>query len=249
MSLPVLAPAGGSADLQRYEVRSRVEILALLRALIERRAPATVHFDHGEDFIVSTLLAVNPDFEELVLDPSGDEAANRRLLRSQRMTVVSRLDRVRIQFVVQGAQLTAWNKLPALRVRIPRSVLRLQRRDSYRIAPPIANPLSCGIPDPAVEGRRHALRILDISCGGVALLVGEEPLPLEPGMVLGGCVLSLPGIGEVSFAAEVRNVSRPGDGDAQAMRCGLRFIGMAQRTVTLIQRYILKLERDRIART
>lgn len=238
----------GTADLGRFEIHSRVEILAILRSLIERRAPATVYFSRGEDFIVSGLLAVNPGFEELVLDPSADEAANRRLLRAQRLTLVSALDQVRIQFSVQSAQLTTWQKLPALRVRIPKSVLRLQRRDSYRIAPPLARPLVCSIPAAPGEARKHELRILDISCGGLAVLVSVERVPLEAGMMLEGCALQLPELGTVSFSAEVRSVAAAGGPGAGGTRCGLRFADMPQQTVTLIQRYILKLERDRLVR-
>jgi len=70
-------------------------------------------------------------------------------VRSQRIAFVAFLNQVKAQFVVPHAEPTTWEGLPAIRVRVPDSVLRLQRREYYRIQPPVARPLLCSLPDPA----------------------------------------------------------------------------------------------------
>lgn len=240
-----IAPGAAAEDLERYQLYSRIEILALLRVLIERRAPITVRFDGGEDFIVSALLAVNPDFEELVFDAAAQEAANRRLLAAPRLVFSASLDGVRIQFATQRAAPTTFEALAALRVRVPDMVLRLQRRDHFRIAPPLARPLELDAPDPA--GGRVKLRVLDISCGGLAVAIAPPGVALQTGELLRGCCVELPEGARIVFDAEVRSVE-PGRAPGGASRCGLRFVNLPGRALTALQRYILRLDRERRAR-
>lgn len=239
--------AAGAAveDLERYLLHSRVEILALLRVLIERRAPVTVRFDGGEDFIVSALLAVNPDFEELVFDAAAQDATNRRLLAAPRLVFGTVLDGVRIQFATQRAAATTFEALPALRVRLPDSVLRLQRRDHFRIAPPLARPLALDAPD--ASGARVKLRVLDISCGGAAVALAPPGVALQTGELLRGCAIELPEGMRIVFDAEVRSVE-PGRAPGGASRCGLRFLNLPGTALAALQRYILRLDRERRAR-
>jgi c-di-GMP-binding flagellar brake protein YcgR len=238
------APEVSAEDLERFQIHSRIEIVTVLRALIERRAQLTVHYGQGEEFMLSTLVAVNPDYEELVFDCSGDQGANARLLRSPRLNFVSSLEQVRIQFSAQRAEATAYDGLPAFRVRIPDALLRLQRRDYFRIAPPLASALVARIADPRESSRTAELRILDISAGGIAVADVPQGLRLETGMVLEQCAVQLPDVGAVSFKAEVCNVV-PNGAPGGAVRCGLRYLDMPGAIAARIQRYILKLDRDR----
>src|SRR5206468_6010297 len=74
-----------ASEFERYQVHSRLEIVAILRSLIEHRSLVTVSFGGRDDFIVSALLAVNPDFEELIIDHGADPATNVRLLQAPRL--------------------------------------------------------------------------------------------------------------------------------------------------------------------
>lgn len=242
---PFALLSGVEEDLERYRLYSRVEILALLRVLIERRATVTVQADAPDDFIVSTLLAVNPDFEELVFDAAANDAANRRLLEAGRLSFSTSLDGVRIHFATQRAAPTVFDGLAALRVRVPETVLRLQRRDHFRVAPPLARPLELEAPHPA--GGRVRLRVLDISCGGAAVALAPPQLALAPGELLRGCAVELPGPVRLVFDAEVRSVE-PGRGPGGATRCGLKFVNLPGAALTAIQRYVLQLDRERRAR-
>lgn len=235
-------------DAERFEVRERVEVLALLRAVIVRRAPLSVHFGDGGEFMVTSLLAANPEFEELVFDCSGDEEANQRLVRSSRIRFVSQLDRVRIEFGATSAERILCGDLPALRARIPAALLRLQRREDYRIALPLARPLLARLPHPYERERSVELRVLDLSRGGIAVAAAPPRVPLDTGMVLEGCSLPLPEASRVGFDAEVSHVMPTAAADGTT-RCGLRFIDLRGATLAQIQRFVLRLERERGARS
>ena len=68
-----------SVDMERFQVYSRVEILAVLRAIQAQRVLMTLYFNHGDEFILTTLLSVNPEFEEMVFDAGPDKQLNKRL--------------------------------------------------------------------------------------------------------------------------------------------------------------------------
>ncbi len=234
-------------DLESYRIHSRVEVLMLLRELSAQRAKVTLHFDGGSRFNVTSLLAVNPEFEELVFDCGSDAEANGQLLRASTLTFVTFLDQIRIQFSAHRAEPTIHGGLPALRVRMPDSVVRLQRREYYRVATPLVKPLFCEVPDPADERRTLPLRVLDLSAGGFALHLPGDKSPFSVGDALEGCSLDLPEAGRVIFNASVRSIAlhaRPA-----GLRVGCAFVRLPGHAHKLVQRQILDLERARQARS
>lgn len=179
----------------------------------------TVHFGGAQDFVVSAVLAVNPDFEEVVLDYGADEAAMQRLLRAERLRITTHLDHVRIHFQTDVASMGAFDSGPAFRVRLPDSVLRFQRRDAYRLKIPLGRPLLCDIPraegDPAPA--MH-VRVRDISVAGVGLIDYPKDLRVAVGMVWPGCRIDLPDLGPLVADIEVMHAS-----DGETRRCGCLF--------------------------
>lgn len=244
----MLLPSPPSDAAERCRLSARAEVLSYLRQAVERRATVAAFFGGGNDRFATTLLSVNPQFEELVFDCSGDPEANAAILRSGRITFVTVIDDVKVQFDTQRAEATVFDGLPAYRTRIPSSLLRLQFREFFRVAPPLSRPLACRLPDPRQRGAVLELRVLDISAGGLALLLPCE-LPLEVGDRIPECRVALTEVGEIVFEAEVRSLlsyTGPGAGDG-AWRCGLRFVALPGTQTALVQRYVMKLQRERIA--
>ena len=234
-------------DLESYRIHSRVEILMLLRELTAQRTKVTLHFDGGSRSIPTCLLAVNPEFEELVFDCGSDAEANGQLLRANTLTFVTFLEQIRIQFSAHRAEPTILEGLPALRVRMPESVVRLQRRENYRVVTSLVKPLVCEVPDPTDDPRTLPLRVLDLSAGGLALHVPGEKSPFSIGDALEGCSLDLPEAGRVIFNASVRSLAlhaRP-----PGLRVGCAFVRLPGHAHKLVQRQILDLERARQSRT
>jgi flagellar brake protein len=191
-----------SVDMERFQVYSRVEILAVLRAIHAQRVLMTLYFNHGDEFILTTLLSVNPEFEEMVFDAGPDKQLNKRLTDSQRIIGVAFVDSVKVQFNATRAESTTFEGSPAFRLRLPDSVLRLQRRNYFRIPTPIAKPLKCTVarpvppepvaPDAAAKPKVVELTVVEIGCGGLALTMNPDELRIEPGTSLEQFTLELP---------------------------------------------------------
>src|SRR5687767_14853904 len=166
----------------RYQVRSVLEIGRILRGLVAHRALMTAHAGEHGAFFVTAVLEVDDDAGTMVCDYGVDAALTERLLAAPSLTFVTQLDHVRVQFSVTGAAAIDYEGSPAFRVDMPEVVVRLQRREHYRLKVPRGRPLYCQLAPPAeagsAEGKRIAVPVYDISCGGVALAGWQgEPVP------------------------------------------------------------------------
>ena len=91
--------------------------------------------------------------------------------------------------------------------------------------------------------------VLDISSGGLAILLPPNEPALEPDTVLADCRLMLPETGPIVTSLRVRNLFRITNRDGSTMlRAGCEFTDLSSSMASTIQRYILKAERERNAR-
>ena len=241
----VCAPELHEQDFERFLVHDKLEIISILRALQAERETVSMHW--GSDrFALTMLMAVNPEFEEMVFDCTNDPGVNRRLTQCERITMVAVTGGVKIQFTARFPDATVFEGHPALRMRLPDLVLRLQRREYFRIPASIA----CQV---AVEGEGRVrvleLRVADISLGGLALVADKNFLDLECGEVLPNCRISLGSLGTLAVSLAVGNISetRTRSG-GRLQRIGCSFEQLPRNMETLVSRYIAQVERERRAR-
>ena len=101
------------------------------------------------------------------------EEMNQRALQAEKLTAATMLDKVKIQFSLAGLQATQASGRPVFAAHLPETVLRLQRREFFRLPTPIANPLKCRT-TLRIDGEAAQdldINLLDISGGGVGLMM------------------------------------------------------------------------------
>ncbi|MEW6164225.1 MAG: flagellar brake protein [Pseudomonadota bacterium] len=236
-------------EYSQFMLRSHAEIQVVLRGLYDHVAQITVFFNEGKDMLLTTLAAVADDHLVLDYGPSGE--MNRKALEAEKHFCVTTLDKVRVQFILRGFGKTEFGGRPAFRCALPEEVLRLQRREFYRLVTPILHPLKCLMPIPLPNGDRHLhdASVFDISGGGLGISAPPEGIPFDTDMEFPGCHVDLPEVGVVDGTLKVRSlfeiVLRSG---ARVHRAGCEFVKLPGPMMTLIQRYIIKVERERKAR-
>ena len=233
-----------------YRVESRREIVALLRQIADKRQLVRILLQGEADVCVTSLLEVDPDRGVLVLDRSIDRDQNRRILAAGRVNCETSLDKIRILFVLDEAREIDYDGGTALEADIPDTLVRLQRREYYRMETPVTNPVRVVIPmPPELGGGSQAFALADISCGGIAILDSKMALGDTPGQVFTCCRLELPGVGPVTTGLEIRNLQ---DitllNNKTSRRLGLQFVDISRGNLANVQRYITNLERERNAR-
>jgi len=236
-------PEPESPELERFAVYSKVEIAAMLRNLGDENVLLTAYFDGSPGFLVTVVLEVNDDFEEVIFDNAVDPIAQKRLLASKHIVFVGFLAHIKVQFIARLAEATQYEDRPAFRIRMPESLLRLQRRDFFRVRPPLSKPAKCLVPYGEDSKQYESLRVLDLSAGGMAVMTHPEKFDLPISRVIENCYLDLPGVGSVSVSLTVRHVDAVPK-DEKARRCGCEFVDMPPASRVMLQRYINQIDAE-----
>jgi c-di-GMP-binding flagellar brake protein YcgR len=234
-----------------YRVSSRREIVALLRQINEKKQLVRMLVNGEADVCVTSILDVDADNDTFVLDRSIDRDQNRRILASGKIACETSLDKIRILFKIDTVREANYDGSNALEADIPDTLVRLQRREFYRMETPVTNPVRVVIPLPEELGGGSAtFPLADISCGGIAFLDSQMKLGEHlTGKTIEGCRLDLPEIGPVVTGLEIRNTFDVTLlNNKTARRFGCMFVGISRGNLGNVQRYITKLERERNAR-
>ena len=241
-----------SAEFSQYLVHGREDIRSLLRTLIQKGALITVYFDQGNAFLLTSMLALSADAQGFILDLGSDDAMNQKALKADRLILTTVLDKVKIQFRVAQLAATEYDGRTAFLGRLPETLLRLQRREFFRLSTPVANPITMNTqialtPDEVFD---LDVPLFDISGGGVGLMATPEQAEhLQRSDVLDECRIVLPDEGVLIARLAIRNrfeiVSRSG---ARLVRIGCAFVDLPNARLSMVQRYITRIERERKAR-
>lgn len=240
-------PPQDSDTLSNYMIHSRMEILYILRAIQHKNEFVTAYFNQGNDFILTSIIDVSAGSDTLMLDLGADEALNRRALESDRLVLVTSQDRVKVQFVAEGMEQTTYQGRPAFKTKIPAELLKLQRREFYRLSTPLFNPIKCAMS--RIDGTRLEATIADISLGGIAITNYQDQITFAPGERFVNSRILLPDIGTVTTDIEIRNEHEVTmKNGVNIQRAGCMFINLPSGQQAMIQRYIIKLDRERRAK-
>ncbi len=239
-------------DYSQYLLYSQAEILAVLRSLIQKGALITVHFDQGKSFFLTSMISLKPDNTEFVIDVGSNEEMNAKALKAGKLIFTTVVDKVKIQFSLDRLGTTESQGRPAFVGSVPDKLLRLQRREFFRLSTPIANPvrLCTTVRHPEHGSLAVDLPLVDISGGGVGLIVTPDQAKLlKKGDMLDNCKIVLPGEGLLVATLCVRNMfdvtTRSG---SRYVRVGCEFVDLPAARGTVLQRYITRVERERKAR-
>jgi c-di-GMP-binding flagellar brake protein YcgR len=233
-----------------YEVASRREIVALLRQIAEKNQMVRLLIKGESDVCVTSLLHIDPDGGLVVLDRSINREQNERIVAAPKVMCETSLDKIRILFQLNNLGAVQWQGGGALRASIPATLIRLQRREYYRMETPVTNPVRVTIPLPAEAGGGTAVfPLADISCGGIAIIDNKMQLSTVIGASYPNCRLELPEIGPITTTLQIRNSQDvPLLNNKTNRRIGCQFVDMSRANLAGVQRYITKLERERNAR-
>jgi c-di-GMP-binding flagellar brake protein YcgR len=247
--IPLKIEVFSNNEDSKFLIHSKNEIQHILRTINERETRAALYYNEGNSFVLTMLLSVSD--EGIWIDPPSNPQDNRNILNSNRIIFVSTHNQAKVQFVASEAHAVIYNGSDGIFIQLPKRLLRLQRRDYYRLAALPRNPLMCVInPIPNQKQIKHEITIMDISIGGVALVCQESSLELTPGTTYPNCEIVLPGIGVLTASVQVMNTfevtSRNGE---KLRRAGCVFVKPDNNATNLLQRYVANMQREEAAKS
>ncbi len=225
----------------KYFLLSQVEILGILNDLAHRREGVTVYFNSGQHFILTAILSARP--EGLVFDLGGDPKSNRLLEKAQQCVFIAKPDGIRVQFTGQNPQRFLWGENEAFWVPLPDRVIRLQRRESYRILVPGSARIRVKLSD--IDAKLIAeWPVHDLSVSGFGMIVDQAP-PFSIGDEIPQAWLTLPNNLNVHSPVIVRHISFLGQARSGKYQVGFSFIDLPHNMDVAIQKTILNIEYER----
>lgn len=234
-------------DQEEYRVTSRVEIIRALRGVIQHRAPVNAFFNADNDMVLTGIIAVDSDNDLVYLDYGPNETMNRRMTQGE-VTFMSSPGSVKLQFFVPRVVVTTYDGMPAFRMPVPSKMLLLQRREYHRVDTPVANPLICEIPNPG-GGAPLKLPLADISVGGISIAIGNTAADqlFPKGSIIPGCRVGIPEMGVLEVTLNVQAVFPITRKDGvKVPHMGCAFVDLRLPMESMIQRYMIKLERQQM---
>jgi c-di-GMP-binding flagellar brake protein YcgR len=164
---------------EEFRVTAPAEIAAYLLQLQRAEATVLLSAPPGQG-LSSRITTLDADADVLGLDIGADpEGISQALVATGEITAVAYLGAIKLQFELDDAVLVSGEQGAVLRSSLPERLYRFQRRQAFRVQP--AGSIYPRVLLPGHQELGRALRVLDISIGGLALALpaGATPLPIE----------------------------------------------------------------------
>lgn len=241
--IPLKIELVSGGDDNQYLVHSKKEIQYTLHAIGQKANLAALYYGSDNSSILTTILDATSD--GVWLDAEINESERVRILHSPKLSVVTSHNSIKIQFSSEDVELDSYEGSRAFLFPLPRTMLRLQRREYFRLIAPAKNPLRCTIPvqfnTTSINNRK--VNILDISVGGIALVCEEYDVDLQPGKTYPNCNIELPEVGTLTATLHIRNSFQITSADGKDIRrAGCEFVGLDARMELLLQQYISRMQ-------
>jgi c-di-GMP-binding flagellar brake protein YcgR len=242
-NVPLRFEVFSSEENDQHRISQRKEIEYILEQIIKHNSRVVLYYGDANEFILTTLLGF--DDTSVWLEQGQSNQINLRVSSSEKLICVSSHLNVKVQFEVFASSSEVHDGHPAFRLPFPPSIYRLQRREYYRLATPVENPLRCVVSighPPKITPVE--VTIMDISGGGVGLTCTESDTELVPGNIYPHCAIELPDFGSLSAPIEVKNLVRITAADGkETLRAGCEFKGLDGASQMQLQRYVSAMQR------
>jgi len=233
---------------ENFRIYSRIDILYILRKIMRKNMLITFYFDKSNRFILTSILEIDDKTDEIIIDCGNDCELNKLALASKELIFITSLERIKIEFASNQIRAFEFEDRYVFAVKLPKSLIRIQRRNHYRIPTPIIVPIKCIVPIPDQNASVKAeITLIDISCGGIGVIDHHPVISFEPGITYHNCQIDLPEIGRILASIQVKNTYEMTLKNGKTCkRAGCEFINLPLEMEAMIQRYVTMKEQSRI---
>lgn len=245
--IPLKIEVFSNGEDAEFLIHSPNEIQNILQTIRERNTRVALYYDEGNRFVLTMLVAVSE--EGIWVDPASSQLDNNHITSSNKIVFVSTHNHAKVQFVATEAKLVNYGAQEALFLPLPLKLLRLQRRDFYRLVTAPHHLLKCVIkPLQEKVEIKHEVTVMDISVGGISLVCQESDIELVPGNIYPNCEIELPEIGTLTATIQVKNTFEVTSRNGKVhRRAGCVFVKPDGRTTMLLQRFVAQMQRKAAA--
>lgn len=236
--------SGETTTREDYRITSEVEIKALLKQLLENNTLITLTGPGGGSY-TTLLWAVDSTRGVISFSAESNDQRLQQLLEGGELVAVAYLDSIKLQFDVDGAILVHGG-MTAINASYPQSMMRYQRRSSFRVKPLGAHQPVAQFRHPDFPDKQLSLRVLDISLGGVALFLPSDVPMLDAGITLRHCQLILDEETQLDVDVVLHHISVMNP-ETHGARLGCQLLNLHGMDERALQHYINQTQKRRHA--
>lgn len=239
-------PIALDVSMEPFRVDGTLAVRALVRELYQAHSLVMLYAAEDPDtFVVTCIQSLEADTLEVDVT-SGDVDTVESLLRAPFVTVVGVAGSVTIQFRLDDVELT---NAPAdgvgaggsvvLSAAVPSRGWRVQRRNAFRVSPPLTDHAVVAVPRP--DGGEVRPRLTDLSVGGLALLWDEAGVAPDMGATLQHCRIEARSIAPIPCDLRIVRVDQAQADQPAQVSCEFR--SMPQTVSRFLQMYVMDIEK------
>jgi c-di-GMP-binding flagellar brake protein YcgR len=229
---------GADGD-DEFRVDKPAEVVAFMQRLIDARALVNVSISPTVS-ITTMLWWVDAARADIGFSVDANQDGLQQIANAPKAVAVTYLENEKLQFLMERMALVRDPQGLALQCRLPPSILRFQRRKSFRVkvpgfAPPALRFRMPGNPEHVVVGK-----VMDISVGGCSVLLPAGTPLFEPGTVFESSRIDLEPASRFVTGFEVRrsNILETAEGRPIGPMMGVRWTRLDPDAERLLQTYV-----------
>ncbi|MBD3609969.1 MAG: flagellar brake protein [Gammaproteobacteria bacterium] len=226
---------------EEFLIHTRSSIASVLRNLMREKRTISAYLPSG-DMVATSILHVDAEKNMVILEPAQDAKLSRAFSNTHQVLFDLKHNSVIIQFIASSTQPARFNGASSVFIELPDTLLRLQRREYFRIDSDIGK-MTVKLTD--AGGVIHVLEVEDLSLGGIGTVVELPELLIKQFMVFEESEISIPGLGTLVVDLQVRNYFEKTLSTGQKVnRLGLAFMDLPTDKENQLQRFINKLQME-----
>lgn len=219
------------------------EIKSILRFVLDSKTLLRMEVQDCSVSVITTILDI--DAYTIVIDNTASDSISQQLIKADNVYLEAALKGMQISFT--GVNITPWTHLgrSALRLAMPKSLKRMQRREFARTQVPAKNPALCILPISSRTGEVR-LALQNISASGVSLIDSERLLDNTEGTPHKDCQLELPDVGRIKMGLRVVQSNNTFLENGETAHCvGCAFVDISDTALMLVRHYAWRVEQTR----
>lgn len=236
-----IAPERDQKILEEFSMSAAPTLRKLITTIEEDEHEIYVYLLAGDTQFVTEILNIDWSAGLIWLATPYEKSLSSGCNASSTYIMVSFPDGVKVQFAGVGILQSQYQGVEALRIAIPKTIVRLQRRNYFRVMADEELNAQVRLDIPFHE---QAASLIDISLAGCGLLVNGQPeQEYVAGMVIPDVRLTLPdGEGSMLVELTVRNI-KPMVDDPNQFQVGCEMKTLERGADRRLQRFLLATER------
>jgi len=230
---------------EEFLVHSHSSIASILRNLMRENSTISAYLSTSEEVVATSILHVDAEKKMVILDATKETKRNNEFSNSSNILFDLKQNSVILQFHAKQTRPARFNGESAVYIELPERLLRLQRREFFRVAAISDVDVTCLVKE--ANGDTHRLEVEDVSLGGVGALLVDESLPVKQFKVFHNCELRIPGFSTLIIDLQIRNCfEKTLPNGRKVRRLGLSYANLKPEKEQLLQKYINKSQLSKI---